>query len=241
MNPGDEKTVVKNKEDFFLFASHELRTPLTAIRAGAELLISKYSDKISDPDMKELLSDIDIASIRLIRIINNFLDPSHLENGAIHTKKENFNIADAVRATISHLKILAAKKNITLSYESDNTTLPDVFADKDIVEQILTNLIGNAIKFTSEGGVTLTSEVAGDFVKITVSDTGIGISKEDQALLFGKFKRVGENHDKQNCEDSGLGLYISQTLIGAIGGNIALEKSEPGKGSVFAFTIPIAK
>ncbi len=241
MNPKDEKAVIKSKEDFFLFASHELRTPLTAIRASAELLLSKYSDKVSDPDMKELLTDIDVASIRLIRIINNFLDPSHLENGAINMKKENFDIADAVRATISHLKILAIKKNITLSYEADNEILPNVFADKDIVEQILTNLIGNAIKFTSEGGVTLTSEVAGDFLKITVSDTGIGISKEDQALLFGKFKRVGENRDEKNCEDSGLGLYISQTLISAIGGNIALEKSEQGKGSIFTFTIPIAK
>ena len=136
---------------------------------------------------------------------------------------------------------MAESKNIKLVYD-DKNFLPNIVADKSVVEQIVINLIGNAMKFTTEGSITITGQVEQDFVKVFVSDTGIGISEKDQPLLFKKFQQTDENFISRGImQGSGLGLYISQLLISNMGGVVKLEKSEVGKGSVFSFTIPIAK
>lgn len=242
MNPIDEKDLMKNKEEFFLIATHELRTPLTAIKASAELILESYLDQIPNNDVKELIMNIDNASIRLIRIVNDFLEAPSLEEGKIKIKNEIFNVSELIRKVIGDLKIISAKKNITIAYNEPNAALPDVSADRNGIEQILVNLIGNAIKFTSVGGVTVTSGAEGDFVKIRVSDTGMGISESDQKLLFKKFQEANKSLiSDEDMQGTGLGLYISKLLISKMGGDIELEKSEAGKGSVFAFTIPIAR
>ncbi len=238
MNQKDEKS----REEFFLIATHELRTPLTAIRASAELILSSYADHIKNDDVKELLTNIDTASIRLIKIINDFLEAPSLEKGKVQIKNKIFDVAGLIGKVINDLKILATRKNITLSYDNKNNCLLDVCADKNGIEQILINLIGNAIRFTSEGGVTVKSEMDGDFIKVSVSDTGTGISEKDQKFLFKKFQKADKGlASSENMQSTGLGLYISQLLISKMGGTIKLEKSELEKGSTFSFTIPIAK
>ena len=242
MNPPDDKAVMKNKEEFFLIAAHELRTPLTAIKASAELMLREYLDQLPNNNMKELLINIDAASARLIKIVNDFLEAPRLEEGHIEIHKETFDLMEIVRKVVGDLKILVTKKNITLSYEEPVSQLPNVFADKNITEQILINLIGNAIKFTYQGGITIRAMVEGDNVKVTVSDTGIGIAEHDQPILFRKFQQTDESFIARGIvQGTGLGLYISQLLISHMGGAITLEKSELGKGSVFSFTIPAAK
>jgi len=236
------KAIEKRRDEFFIVASHELRTPLTAIRTSAELMLTAYLDQIPNDDMKQLLMSIDTASIRLIKIVNDYLEAPKLEQGKIQVKKESFNIVEVVNKVVGDMKIIAEKKNIKLSYDGQNVFLPNVFADKGVTEQIIINLISNAMKFTSEGSITITGAVEQDFVKIIVSDTGIGISEKDQPLLFKKFQQTDESFISRGImQGSGLGLYISQLLISNMGGVVTLEKSELGKGSVFAFTIPIAK
>jgi len=137
---------------------------------------------------------------------------------------------------------LSREKNITLKF--DHNTLggrPNVYADSDRVKQVMYNLIGNAMKFTEHGAITVAIANLGEFLKITVSDTGTGISLEGQQLLFHKFQQTGKDIlTRDTTRGTGLGLYICKLLTERMGGVICLEHSEVGKGSAFSFTLPIA-
>ncbi len=234
----EAKVMERSKDEFFAVASHELRTPLTAIRGNSSMILDMYKDKIKSKDVTEMLVDINDASKRLIGIVNDFLDVSRLEQGKIEIKNTEFGISSTINKVIKSVKEGADTKNVELSYKK--TKEVKVFTDEEKVEQILFNLIGNAIKFTSAGNVSIETKVAGNFVKISVTDTGSGISAKNEALLFRKFQPAGEQILARDVTKStGLGLYISRLLISKLGGTIGLEKSEVGKGSTFFFTIPI--
>lgn len=236
------KIMERSRDEFFAVASHELRTPLTAIRGNADMMLEMYADKIVDKDMKEMLQDIDTSSVRLINIVNDFLEASRLEQGKIEIKKENFNVTDVIEKVVRDLEIMITQKGLSIVYTAPSSSLPTVFADKQRTEQILINLVGNAAKFTKEGGITITASVVGGFVGIRVIDTGLGISEHSQALLFRKFQQAGEQMLARDVTQStGLGLYISKLIISSMGGTIGIEKSELGKGSTFIFTLPISK
>ena len=238
----EAKIMERSRDEFFAVASHELRTPLTAIRGNADMMLEMYTDKIVDKDMKEMLQDIDTSSVRLINIVNDFLEVSRLEQGKIEIKKENFNVSDVVEKVVRDLKTMDEQKGLSLVYIAPPSPLPIVFADKNRTEQILVNLVGNAAKFTKEGGITITASVAGNFIGIRVIDTGLGISEHNQALLFRKFQQAGEQMLARDVTQStGLGLYISKLIISSMGGTIGIEKSELGKGSTFMFTLPISE
>lgn len=238
----EAKIMERSRDEFFAVASHELRTPLTAIRGNADMMLEMYADKIIDKDMKEMLQDIEISSIRLINIVNDFLEVSRLEQGKFEIKKENFNVSDVIEKVVRDLKIMDEQKGLSLVYIAPPSPLPTVFADKNRTEQILINLVGNAAKFTKEGGITITASVVGSFVGIRVIDTGLGISEHNQSLLFRKFQQAGEQVLARDATQStGLGLYISKLIISSMGGTIGIEKSELGKGSTFMFTLPISK
>ena len=231
----------RSREEFFAVASHELRTPLTAIRGNADMMLDLYADKIPDKDMKEMLQDIDTSSIRLIDIVNDFLEVSRLEQGRVKVKKEILAIDEVIEKTLREFKDMTEKKGLFLHYSPHTPALPLVLADRDRVEQILINLVGNATKFTKEGGITIGVEQIGNFLKIQVIDTGIGISEHNQALLFRKFQQAGEQILARDVtQGTGLGLYICRHLISYMGGTIGLEHSELGKGSTFTFTLPLA-
>lgn len=238
----EARVMERSRDEFFAIASHELRTPLTAIRGNADMILDMYADKIVDKDMKEMLQDIDTSSVRLINIVNDFLEASRLEQGKIEIKKENFNVSDVIEKVVRDLKIMDAQKGLSLVYTAPPSPLPTVFTDKQRTEQILVNLLGNAAKFTKEGSITITASVAGNFVGIRIIDTGTGISEHNQALLFRKFQQAGEQMLARDVTQStGLGLYISKLIISSMGGTIGLEKSELGKGSTFVFTLPISE
>lgn len=236
----EAKVMERSRDEFFSIASHELRTPLTAIRGNSEMVLDMYADKIKDPELKDMLSDINSASIRLIDIVNDFLEVSRIEQGKIELRLENFDIREVVNGVIKNLRSIAQNRNIALVYSNPGTSLPMVHADRGRIEQILVNLVGNALKFTQHGGVTVSAHVVDNFVKVTVVDTGIGISEENQTRLFRKFQQAGESMIARDVtQGTGLGLYISQLLISSMGGTIGVEKSALGKGSTFAFTVPI--
>jgi signal transduction histidine kinase/HAMP domain-containing protein len=235
----EAKVMERSKDEFFSIASHELRTPLTAIRGNADMLLDMYLEKIPDPDVREMLADIDSASVRLINIVNDFLEVSRLEQGKVETKKEEFDISEVINRVIKNLKVVADKKNISLQYIPAETSAK-ALGDEGHTEQVLLNLIGNAVKFTDKGSIIISTEVKKPFMQIKVKDTGIGIEATNQSLLFRKFQQAGSKILARNDSNStGLGLYISRLLVSSMGGDIWLDDSVPGVGSTFTFTLPV--
>jgi two-component system sensor histidine kinase ChiS len=192
--------------------------------------------------MKEMLIDIDNSSIRLIDIVNDFLEVSRLEQGRVEIKKTRFDMTEVITKVIKDFKSTADKKGIYLRFVPPNPSVALAMSDKNRVEQILFNLIGNSMKFTQSGGITVNLAQSGNFLKVQVSDTGIGISEQNQNRLFRKFQQAGEDMIARDVtQGTGLGLYICHQLISYMGGTIGIEQSELGKGSIFSFTIPVAE
>ncbi len=243
-----EKLLEKSKEDFFSIASHELRTPLTAIRGNTSMIKQYYQDKISDPSFREMIDDIHASSVRLIDIVSDFLDVSRLEQGRMKFKKEQFDIEQLIQSVSRDFEGLAAEKKLYLKSETEKPFMPQVLADKDRTRQVLFNLIGNALKFTENGGVTVkvvsekpVNNLSKPNIKVLVADTGIGVSTQNQQLLFRKFEQAGEKPlTRDATRGTGVGLYISKLMVEGMGGQIKLESSEIGKGTIFGFTLPVA-
>ncbi len=234
----ESKMVERSKDEFFSIASHELRTPLTAIRGNTSMIMDFYGDKIPDPDMKEMIEDIHASSIRLIDIVNDFLNVSRIEQGKIDFKKTEFDVKDLVSESVAEFEGSALEKQVVVRFE-ESGSVAHVYADRDRTKQILLNLVGNALKFTEAGEVVVRLSSGDHTVKMSVTDNGRGISKENQALLFRKFQQAGSSlFTRDTTKGTGLGLYISRLLAEGMGGNIWLEKSEEGVGSEFCVSLP---
>lgn len=231
----------KMRDELFSIASHELRTPLTAIRGNSSIIQQYLSNQVTDKTMQSLISDIHSASLRLIMIVNDFLQVSRLDQGRMVFRHDRLELPPLIESVLKELKPAADEKKLTLSREP-SAAIPPVIADADRLKEVLVNLIGNAIKYTDTGGITVNMTLipTGDpMVKVSVSDTGRGIPKENHHLLFRKFQQeltTPQPQDKANS--TGLGLYIAKLLVDGMGGSIALEASEPQKGSTFSFTLP---
>ena len=235
----EEKVLDRSKDEFFSIASHELRTPLTAIRGNTDLILQFYGDQIKDPQFKEMIDDVHESSVRLIDIVNDFLDMSRLEIGKVEFKKENFDMGLIVAETLKEYQVTGSRKKLSLEFVKPKGGAVWAVGDKDRVKQVLVNLIGNGLKFTEEGGVTISLSTEGNMVKVGVEDTGRGIPKENQSLLFRKFQQASSSlFTRDMTKGTGLGLYISKLLVEGMGGKIELVRSEEGKGTVFAFTLP---
>jgi signal transduction histidine kinase len=137
---------------------------------------------------------------------------------------------------------VAEEKGVVLKFEEPQAGVPNALADQNKVKQVITNLVGNAIKYTKQGEVSVGISAMGDLVALKVNDTGVGISEENKRRLFGKFVQASESYITRDVtRGTGLGLYISRLLADGMGGKVYLETSELGKGSVFVFEIPAAK
>ncbi|MEK7546889.1 MAG: ATP-binding protein [Patescibacteria group bacterium] len=237
----EAKLLERSREEFFAIASHEMRTPLTAIRGNMALIKDFFGTELKNPDVKEMVDDSYKASIRLIGIVNDFLDTSRLEQGKLSLKSENINLVALTTEVVHELNAMAESKKLKLNFKTDDAIqLPPVSADRDRAKQVIYNLVSNAINYTQEGGINIDITKEGNFLKVSVADTGNGISPQNQSLLFKKFQQAGEKILTRDVSKStGLGLYISKLLVGGMGGKIWLEKSELGKGSTFAFTLPL--
>jgi PAS domain S-box-containing protein len=235
----EAKLIERSRDEFFSIASHELRTPLTAIRGNTALIKQYYWDKLKDKDLREMVEDIHESSTRLIGIVNDFLDTSRLELGKMEFKKEEVDVEVLIENVLKEYITTGSMKKLYLKTEKPNFKVPLVIADKDRVKQIIINLVGNAIKFTEKGGVTVAIKLEKDLVKVLVSDTGKGISPESQNLLFRKFQQAAESiFTRDAIHGTGLGLYISRMMVEGMGGKIKLESSVVDKGSVFSISLP---
>jgi signal transduction histidine kinase len=188
-----------------------------------------------------MIGDIHKSSMRLISIVNDFLDTSRLELGKMEFKKEKVSMEGLIDEILKEFTTTGSMKKLYLEAEKSKTKIPSVLADRDRTRQILINLIGNAIKFTEKGGIKIKIEPEKTSVKVLVADTGKGISPESQNLLFRKFQQATESiFTRDAINGTGLGLYISRMMAEGMGGEVRLESSAVGKGSVFSLTLPVA-
>lgn len=220
------------KSEFLTMVSHELRTPLTSIIAFTELLLN---DQRLTPEQRESLTEVLESSQKLLNMISNLLDYSRLEAGKVKLFREVLDLRDLIRDGVRTVSPLAERKQIELS-TACAPDVPLVHADPLRISQVLLNLLTNAVKFTPEGGrVQVECRADAREVYVTVRDTGPGVPKEEQELIFQAFRQGRENG---RPEGWGLGLALSASLVRAHDGRIWVE-SEPGHGAAFTFTIPI--
>lgn len=232
-----EREVNQMKNEFVSTVSHELRTPLTSIKGYVDLILDGEAGDINEIQ-REFLLIVKQNSDRLVDLINDLLDISRIESGRIHLKIQPIEVNDAIAGALETFKAVLEQQQMAVDVKIPKD-LPHAAGDRDRVGQVLINLISNAIKYSPGGGkITVSSRKRDGQVVVSVTDTGIGISKEDQQHLFSKFYRVDSSLTR-DIGGTGLGLSICKTIIELLGGQIWI-KSAPGKGSTFSFTLPIA-
>jgi signal transduction histidine kinase len=239
-----EKAVNKLKDEFLFIISHELRGPITAIRGYLELFLGGDAVKKKD-EVKNLASAAFRQSERLNDLIVELLDLSRLEVGKLKLSNENFDINAYLGEIVKKEKYRASEKKIKLIFRTSKEKLM-VYADRERVREIVSNLIDNAIKYTGEfGKVWVWVESKNSEAFVSVADTGVGISTEELPHLFKRFyqsspQKSGTSPPEVKKEKSiGLGLFLAKNLVNKMGGKIFVA-SKLGKGSKFTFTLPIA-
>ena len=229
------------KTIFLSNVSHELRTPMTAIMGMTELALLRATD----PKQADQLETVERAAAQLLVLINNIVDSAALETTRLGLEQHRFALGSVLDALSGLFSQEAANKGLALSVVAD-PALADLplLGDPLRLGQILQNLSANAIKFTSQGGVSVAASLAEEtptdvLVRFEVRDTGIGIASQDQKRIFNLFEQV-DGSSTRRYEGTGLGLALSQRLVELMGGSIVLE-SQPGSGSVFDFSVRLGK
>ncbi len=222
------------KGDFLATMSHELRTPLNSILGFSDVLLS--GDTLTDKQ-RRWVSNIQTSGQKLLNLINDILDLAKIEAGKMQVRPENFNLHEICEGLLNMFRPLAEKKNIDLRSQIE-PDIPTLRQDLTKLQQILQNLLSNAIKFTPEGGrVMLKAEADTKYVTISVIDTGVGVAKEEQELVFQKFRQSGNSLTREHA-GTGLGLSIVLELCKLLGGEVTLQ-SELGRGSTFTVRLPM--
>ena len=216
--------------------SHELRTPLTAIKGSMEGLMDGIL-----PANEETYQQIHAEADRLNRIVEDLQELSRVEAQAYELDIRPLDVSSLVKTMTKRLTPQAESKRISLDFDLA-PDLPNVLADEDRAIQILTNLTDNALQYTPEGGrIKISIKVIDGEARISVRDTGIGIPPEHLEHIFDRFYRVDKSRSRQNGGGSGIGLTIARALVESHGGRIWVESAGEGQGSVFQFTLPVAK
>ena len=228
------KEIDQLKDDFIAMASHELRTPLTAMHW--HLGIIAKSKGLTNEE-REYVRRTSISAEQLDNLVSDILDVSRIEQGRIKFDYENFNMTQLVEDTIATLGPRAQEKGLELAIEHNNITR--VHADRSKARQILVNFIGNAIKYTEAGTVTIHITGERRYINIKISDTGIGMTPEEQKKLFQKFYRV-QNEKTKEIRGTGLGIWLSKQLIEAMHGKVTVQ-SIKGLGTHVTVRLPAGK
>lgn len=231
----EKKYWEQDKNDFIAVIAHDLRTPLTAVKNYISILMD-HGLKLKAEQTKEFYTVINSEMDRFTRLLGDFTSLGRMDLGKLKSSPKKFNISDLINK-VTHLHGINTKKhNIELTV-TDNLF---VYADKDQIEQVLNNLLSNAIKYSPDGGnvkVSTTKGIKENTVRISIEDSGIGLTPEAQATLFNRYTRVKTEATKY-IQGTGLGLYICKILVESNGGNIGI-KSTMGEGSTFYIEIPL--
>lgn len=224
------------KSEFLANMSHELRTPLNAIIGFSDAMLEGYFGELSTKH-NHYIQNISNSGKHLLNLINEILDISKVETGKMELFLTLIKLEGLIAEMVATMQPLTTKKKITVNIWNDNDTNIILMADEAKVKQIIYNLLGNAIKFTPNGGeINIRTNLVGSMVRISVIDNGIGISSDDQKKLFTPFTQLDNSVSKQ-YEGTGLGLALVKELVELHGGRVWVE-SEPGKGSNFTFELP---
>lgn len=229
----ENSMLLRSKTMLLATVTHDLQTPLGSILGFSDLLKATPLDTVQ----KQYVSNISGSSDYILNLVNDLVDFSKLENNNIKIKKVAFNPKQLIETTFNTLKRNAIDKDIVLLYEVEDTLDINVVSDPYRVKQVLTNLVTNAIKFTQKGHVKIVGKIANDTVVLEVSDTGIGISEEEQQHIFEEFTQAHPDIEKQ-FGGTGLGLTISKRIAELLGGSLSVE-SQLDSGSIFSFSIPL--
>ncbi|MEJ6980606.1 PAS domain-containing sensor histidine kinase [Pedobacter sp. P351] len=231
----EQQILRKQKEDFISVASHELKTPVASLRASIQLLkrILENGNKVTDKVL-ELSKKAEISSVKLGNLVINLLDATKIEQGQLSLNKTPFKISGLIDQCCNHIR-LDNKYHISLTGDLSI----EVYADEEKIEQVIINLVNNAVKYAPASiDILIHIERLKEHIKISVSDKGPGISAQILSKLFDRYFRVNENGGHSSGLGLGLGLYISSEIVRRHKGEIGVE-SEPGQGSTFWFTIPV--
>jgi signal transduction histidine kinase len=223
----------RQQSSFIANMSHELRTPLTGILGFTELLLADAGSSLND-DQRQAILEIDASGHVLLTLVNDILDESKIEAGQMSLEVGCVDLNDLVDSVMLSMRELADRKSLYLT-----ATVPEgahVLGDPFRLKQVMTNLLGNAIKFTATGGVTIACTAEGESWRVSVTDTGIGMSEQTRGRLFQKFKQADSSMTRR-FGGTGLGLAIAQSLVAMHGGEIQ-QDSWLGRGSTFWFALP---
>ena len=230
------ETANRTKSEFLANMSHELRTPLNSVIGFSDILLDGGFGELNEKQNR-FMSNIASSGKHLLNLINDILDISKIESGKMELFYEVFDFADLMSDIQLMMRPIAAKKDIVLDVEMERKSIY-LKADRSKLKQIIYNIISNATKFTPENGnICVIVSINNDMLNVSVKDTGIGISKDNQKQLFKPFVQLDSSSDRR-YDGTGLGLALVKNLIELHGGNIWVE-SEPGEGSAFTFTIPL--
>jgi len=245
-----------SKSEFISIASHQLRTPLTAIKGFVSLLLEGSYGQIV-PKQQDILNKVYTANERLVMLVEDLLNISRMESGRMEFKFAPWDISNICQEVMDTFMPRAKEDNKYLEYKKPETPLPEIMIDGVKVREVLSNMVDNALKYTPKGGVTLKVEqadasryilnshgdvedkpIVGPVIRVTVSDTGIGIPATELPYLFAKFSR-GKDISRLNTGGTGLGLYVGRSMIENNGGKIWAESDGQGQGSRFIIEMPM--
>jgi two-component system phosphate regulon sensor histidine kinase PhoR len=226
------------RSEFIDNVSHELRTPLANVRLLTEMLMDDLAEADVPARVRERVATIDVESGHLVQMINELLDLSRMEHATTQVRRDEVALGPLVEASMQRLQTFAARQGVTMSAQLP-PDLPPVRGDEERLDQLLMNLLHNAIKFSPDGGaVTITADEHPDAAVVSVRDEGVGIPARDQARVFERFYKV-DRARQRGLGGTGLGLAIARHIAEAHGGRIWLESTE-GEGSTFSFSLPFA-
>ena len=229
------KKAVTNRDEFLAIVSHDLRSPLSMISMCADALAEEHEGKRLSPELMEFVDIISRQAASMNRLIVDLLDVEHMVSGELTTFPAPCDLSKLVQEATDSFQMWASKQHIDLVSALPRENIV-VSVDRDRIWQVLSNLIGNALKFTPEGGsVTVSLELMHEFVRISVRDTGVGIDADQQSQIFHRFSQI-KKYDRRGV---GLGLFIAKWIVEAHRGNIRVE-STLGKGSTFVCMIPFS-
>jgi len=228
-----EKLRAGVKEEILQTVSHEFRTPLTTIIGYMELLEDGHFGSLGE-EQQTIIDVVFQSGLYLRQILENILLLSKIKTESVPLQLEDINVNDVLEDVVTSLQVMAAKKNLRLTLEK--TDLPTILADRSKLKEVFFNLIHNGLKFTAAGLVTITTHTDGDDIVVQVTDTGSGISDEEQKQIFNKFKQTGDF--EESLKGLGLGLSIADGLVKLHQGTISVT-STPGQGSSFSVRLPV--
>ncbi len=225
------------KSDFISVVAHQLRTPLSGVKWTLSMLLSGDMGELNN-EQKTFLMKTYESNARMITLVNDMLVADRIQSGRVHYGFKHLDIINLMDNVLFEIAPTASKRNISIIYKNKFENLPQAYVDPETMRAVLQNLLENAIKYTIDGGkVEIDVKQDGEYLLVSIADSGIGIPEDQKGEVFSKFFRA-RNAIKKETDGSGLGLYIAKTVVEKNGGKIWFE-TEEGKGTTFYFTVPL--